>query len=259
MAQQILPPIFRLCEPIDGLTSEQIASALGLDAAKFRSHSTDLPATQHDPFAAGPSDLARYADCTLLQVWCVGCNQTGSIRGLVSDGTDGASEPGDWRGAAGPLCCGGCGNRLEVWAIGNALTFGMRKHTKEYYTACLQCDEASCRATSRSISTHVKRDDAGLPLFPACTVSRCRGKMQKTRTDRALHTQLLYYASLFDETAARAKAAAAGKRCPEGWNEPPPLDVTDASALRSLLAKVRTELDASAFDRVDLAALFASV
>ena len=30
-----------------------------------------------------------------------------------------------------------------------------------YYTAALQCEEPSCRDTSRSLSTHVSRDDAG--------------------------------------------------------------------------------------------------
>eukprot|EP00962_Isochrysis_galbana_P001330 scaffold342_cov106-Isochrysis_galbana.AAC.1 len=259
MAQQLLPPIFRLCEPIDGLTSEQIAAALGLDAAKFRSHSADLPSAQRDPFAAGPSDASRYADCDPLHVRCGACGQAGAVRGLVSDGSDGVSEPGDWRGAAGPLGCAGCGGRLEVSSVRDALALGMRKQTKEYYTACLQCDEASCRETSRSLSTHVSRDEAGLPLFPACTVARCRGKMQKTRTDRALHTQLLYYASLFDEAAARAKAVIAGKRRGEEWREPPPLDAADAAALRSLLSTVRTTLEASAFDRVDLAALFAGM
>ena len=35
MAQQLHPPIWRLCEPIEGIESAQIAECLGLDPAKF--------------------------------------------------------------------------------------------------------------------------------------------------------------------------------------------------------------------------------
>ena len=36
MAQQLYPPIWRLCEPIQGLESAQIANSLGLDPEKFQ-------------------------------------------------------------------------------------------------------------------------------------------------------------------------------------------------------------------------------
>jgi DNA polymerase alpha subunit A len=38
LSQQIHPPIWRLCEPIDGLDSAQVAECLGLDPAKFQTY-----------------------------------------------------------------------------------------------------------------------------------------------------------------------------------------------------------------------------
>ena len=38
MAQQLHPPIWRLCEPIDGLDSAQVAECLGLDPSKFHTY-----------------------------------------------------------------------------------------------------------------------------------------------------------------------------------------------------------------------------
>ena len=37
IAQQVLPPVQRLCDPIDGTSPAQIAEQLGLDPAKHRS------------------------------------------------------------------------------------------------------------------------------------------------------------------------------------------------------------------------------
>ena len=39
LGQQLHPPIWRLCEPIDGLDSAQVAEALGLDGSKFQTFS----------------------------------------------------------------------------------------------------------------------------------------------------------------------------------------------------------------------------
>jgi len=259
MAQQLHPPIWRLCEPIDGITSEQVAECLGLDATKFKSHSlsNDGGALPRDRLAA-PSDLQRFADCEPLSVRCAACKTTAPLKGLLSDGTDG-TPPGEWIGASGPLGCGACGARLPRTAVSNALTLAMRKAIAAYYTAPLQCDEPSCCERARSVSTHISRDDAGLPLFPACTVARCRGRMTRTVTDRSLHTQLLSYRSLFDVGAAKTKAVAEAKRRGETLGEVPPLSPADAADLSHLAGLVRARLDASAFDRVDLASLFSRV
>ena len=58
--------------------------------------------------------------------------------------------------------------------IQNALSLAMRAQMVKYYTAPLQCDEPSCRESSLSLSTHEAKDEAGMRLFPMCTVPRCK-------------------------------------------------------------------------------------
>lgn len=44
LSQQIVPPVSRLCEPIEGTSMAVLAEKMGLDASKFTSHvSTGVP------------------------------------------------------------------------------------------------------------------------------------------------------------------------------------------------------------------------
>ena len=52
-----------------------------------------------------------------------------------------------------------------------------------------------------------------------CYAMRCKGRMRKTYNDKQLHTQLLYFKSLFDAKAARAAAAESMKQ--QGKEEDP--------------------------------------
>ena len=62
MAQQLHPPIWRLCEPIEGIESAQIAECLGLDPAKFHraemASSAAEGASAYQNSAASARDLA---------------------------------------------------------------------------------------------------------------------------------------------------------------------------------------------------------
>jgi len=125
--------------------------------------------------------------------------------------------------------------------------------------APLQCEEPSCRDQSRSLSTHVARDDAGLPHFPACTVPGCKGKMLKTVPDKRLHTQLLYLKSLFDVEWGAKKMDAEAKR---KGQLPPSCELpeeVDAALLAKLTADVKAELNRSAYNTVDFASLFSAM
>ena len=122
----------------------------------------------------------------------------------------------------------------------NALDLAIRKEVRGYYTAGLQCEEPSCRESSRSLSTHVARDDAGMPVFPACTVPRCKGKMLKRYSDKRLHTQLLFFKTLFDVEWARAKVEADCKRRDMPVEAAAThLEVEDAALLGSLKKQAR--------------------
>lgn len=262
MAQQLHPPIWRLCEPIEGLDSAQIAEWLGLDPSKFHTVAIDHAQKARDERALGATstELQRFATSKPLAVRCAKCAATLPLRGLLSiygDAENGASAANEWLGARGALSCSACGEKHSAARLHNALALALRAHVKDYYTAPLQCEEQSCRESSRSLSVHVSRDDAGLPLFPACTVPRCKGRMCKTVTERALHSQLLFFKSLFDVKWAEEKVKADNKRRPEGAKQvPSALEKSDRKLCDDLWQQVENELVRSAYDSVDPVRLF---
>lgn len=125
-----------------------------------------------------------------------------------------------------------------------------------YYTAPLQCDEPSCRELSCGLSTHIARDEAGLPLFPACTVPRCKGRMHRTCTDKALDVQLRYYARLFDVDWSKQQLERDNKRRADKVPYVAP-SYEDERALSQLCAQANRALNLSAFHTVDFSSLLA--
>ena len=138
----------------------------------------------------------------------------------------------------------------------NSLTLAIRREITKYYTAPLQCDEPSCREMASGLSTHMARDEAGLPLFPACTVPRCKGRMCKSVTDKSLHTQLLSFKCLFDVKWAHEKLEQDNKRRSEKIT-PSGLSHEERGAFDELAAQADRALMASAYNTVDFNALFA--
>ena len=141
----------------------------------------------------------------------------------------------------------------------NALALAIRKQVKAYYTAGLRCEEVSCRDQSRGLSTHEASSDAGAAPFPPCTVPRCKGRMLKLHSDQKLHTQLLFYKTLFDLTWARKKATNASKRKSDAQPILPhePL-AEDVERLANLEKQAAGALRASAFQNVELGHFFPS-
>jgi len=261
LAQQLHPPIWRLCEPIDGMESSQVAECLGLDPAKFLTYNpTSANADRaRDELQLTATELKRFSDAEPLLVRCSGCKDALPFRGLIGQGAPGStlSASAQWLGSKA-LCCSGCGEKYNATRLCNSLTLAIRKHVTTYYTAALQCDEPSCRDTSRSLSTHVARDDAGMPHFPACTVPGCKGRMCKTYTDRRLHTQLLFLKSLFDVAWSEKKMEVEEKRSgiPAHVEK---LPAEDEVLLEKLCGDVVAALDKSAYNTVDFGQLFACV
>ncbi|KAL1526185.1 hypothetical protein AB1Y20_014913 [Prymnesium parvum] len=258
LAQQLHPPIWRLCEPIEGMESSQVAECLGLDPGKFLTYNPTGTAEQsRDEMQLTASELQRFADAEPLFMRCNSCTQTLPLRGVIGHG-NGATGSTEWLGGRA-LCCAQCGEKYSPPRLANTLALALRKHVARYYSAPLQCEEPSCRDTSRSLSTHIARDDAGRPHFPACTVPGCKGKMLKTHTDRRLHTQLLFLKSLFDVDWGIEKMQADAKRrgqLPPTFELPGELDQV---LLEKLTNDVSKTLKTSAFNTVDFSNLFASV
>ena len=204
----------------------------------------------------GSAELAKFANSKPLLVPCShkDCKEPRPFRGILGQG-GGQLAGGDWIGAKA-LACSGCGNGYGKVKLQNALQMAMRKEIAAYYAAPLQCDEPSCKECSSGLSTHVARDEAGMPIFPPCTVPRCKGKMCKTYTDKQLHTQMLFYKSLFDMKWSKEKVEQDNKRRADKL-VPPQMALEEEETFKALTRQASESLDMSAFHTVDFQTLFA--
>lgn len=75
LAQQLLPPIARLCEPIEGTSQAQLAACLGLDSSRFHKTYMNADGEEDDDFAikALVPPAERYKDAVKFPVQCLTC------------------------------------------------------------------------------------------------------------------------------------------------------------------------------------------
>jgi len=254
MAQQLFPPIWRLCEPIQGLDSAQVACCLGLDPEKFQMHANSSGESHaNNDELQMPSDSSKFMDVKPLLIYCDVCGQSLPCRGLTGHGirpvTHDAYDASPTGSGAKALLCAHCNAPYTLARLHNALSLAIRREVGAYHSAPLECDEPSCRSISRGLSVHVSFDDAGSLLFPACTVPCCKGRMRKTFSEADLHTQLVFYRTLFDIDRANKKLGAEKANAMSLYPD-------QEAALNSLKMKVDAVLGRSAFHTVNIGAFF---
>ena len=85
LAKQILPPIERLCAPIDCTDSARIAECLGFDPRLFRSVGPISPSEKIiEPLESKISDDERFRDADQLVLKCLSCSGEHTYTGLSS-------------------------------------------------------------------------------------------------------------------------------------------------------------------------------
>eukprot|EP01038_Epipyxis_sp_PR26KG_P011762 gene11762-15739_t len=190
LSNQILPPISRLCEPIEGTSSAIISEKLGLDASKYARSSAHNEDFLDDQWGFTPKcmmdDSERFKDCFKLKVTCSSCKQENEVRSIMD--INSANKSG--------LCCTNCGslyyglrNARDCYCyISNRITLLVRDCQKKYYDCWLRCDEHSC--SNRTMQQPIKGN-------LRCSAD-CHGRMTQEYDESMLHTQLKYIESLFD-------------------------------------------------------------
>ena len=89
LTQQILPPVGRLCEPIEGLSQGLIAQRLGLDSAKYAQRSVfggdDLNDDQLINYVpeSFKSDEERFRTARKLKIQCLSCGTEDDFKGVL--------------------------------------------------------------------------------------------------------------------------------------------------------------------------------
>jgi DNA polymerase alpha subunit A len=201
LAHQILPPIGRLCEPIEGMSQQALAGILGLDVGRY-SNNTRSSADQDEDVtlnftpASFLSDTERFKDVEKLRLFCHACGKENDVPGVfhtVMDPVSGTPILASGLNCTNPDCIRptfwGQKNQFECTArMMNAMTFWVRGLTNKYYEGLVRCDEAGCGLETRQLSV------AG----GVCLRRGCNGRMLSVDTERDMHNHLKYLESLFN-------------------------------------------------------------
>ena len=89
LTQQILPPVSRLCEPIEGLSQGLIAQRLGLNASKYTQRRSVGDGEMNDDELVNyvpesfKTDKERFGDVKKLSLTCSACGVGSEFPGLL--------------------------------------------------------------------------------------------------------------------------------------------------------------------------------
>ncbi|KAG2067603.1 hypothetical protein BDR04DRAFT_1104760 [Suillus decipiens] len=181
LANQVLPPIERLCDPIEGTDRARLAECLGLDPGRYRISGSMPAGSALTTLDSLVSDAERFRDVAPFLVRCRGC--AGQM----------AFPPVYDRDASillssGPTCPA-CSAPLGSASLQTQLEVQIRSFVARYYEGWVVCEDQACAYETRSMRMYGWR--CGAP-------AGCKGRVQFKYGDTELYTQLRYFSTLFD-------------------------------------------------------------
>ncbi|KAN0062591.1 DNA-directed DNA polymerase alpha catalytic subunit pol1 [Thecaphora frezii] len=279
LALQILPPVERLCDSIEGTDRSRLAECLGLDPSKYVSVTSGGAgggAGAEREFVTLDSqipDEVRFAECKPLVLRCAACREASMFYGPLhtpkkaADGTGPVANEANVIGRDGIRCRRAeCGERLPLASVVIQLELAIRGYIGRYYAGWTECNEASCGAKTRMASVYARRcvamRDVNRPSVEADEVSgggvhgaaTCKGRTEQVYRDKQLYNQLLYLESLVDAERIRERAKALVVRGKE--DEVLATLDTNAGELRTMKEAVAKYLEKNGRRYVKLSALF---
>ncbi|KAJ3994278.1 DNA polymerase family B-domain-containing protein [Lentinula boryana] len=237
LSQQILPPVQRLCEEIEGIDRAHLAECLGLDVNKYRGayatgSSEDKSFTSLDSLK---SDKERYKEVHVFSVTCKNCKATFEFKPL--------NDPNCCLRPEGALCLS-CNAPLSHPSLQAQMETQIRKELALFYQRSVVCSDQTCGYKTRMMGIYGR----------ICLRPGCLNKVAFEYSDEKMYTQLRYYAFLFD--GERAVKNAAGTAELESVNA---LAARHSELLRYMSSCARKYLDEYAWRWVDLNHLFGTM
>jgi len=184
--QQILPPILRLCEPIEETDGYKLSKYLGLDASKYQAN-TFLNTNYDTNTFTSESYSSKTEDFKNAEKWkpcCCHCKQKNEFS-LIR-------EMGDIPKSG--FICPNCNGNMSYGSLASQLHCSIRNHIKRYNNNILFCDDV-CLNRTRQISVHGRK----------CLYPECHGNMIHEYSDKELFIQLEYYLDLLDVESFKNK------------------------------------------------------
>ena len=200
LEQQILPPVGRYCDPIEGVQMGMLAHALGLDSNKFKHLNrgnggggiVDDEEDLDDKILRITNPLQKYRDiCSPLKIKCRHCGCKYDFGGVFDFRT---SDAKCGLICATPNCKGivASGDREEqkkdLVSIKNSISLQLWQFINEYYGREWVCLDLSCSFRTRQIPLNGTR----------CPKLGCSASMKESYSASQLFDQLRYFAFLFD-------------------------------------------------------------
>lgn len=178
LEKQILAPVERLVERIEGVDLTRLAKSLGIErhrSYQAQGHTADV----FQPLESTISDAERFKQCDHLFIQC-SCGVAFPFGGIVSSK--------DYSITFNGIQCSRCSHQFTPLQISSQLEHRIRAFISHYYEGVVICDDSTCGLTTKQISVYGKR----------CLNSGCKGVMRYRYSDKALYNQLLFFDSLFD-------------------------------------------------------------
>ncbi len=198
LSQQILPPISRLCESIDGTSQSMIAEKLGLDSSRFNKKITsyadidDGNLVNYKP-ASSLSDEERFKGSEILYLKCKQCSTTSEIQGMFTISSTSNNVIMSGFRCPNQDCDGrdhfGYKSYFDFLSVvTNKINVMVRKHILNHGVKEMVCEDPACGLRTRQLSV------AGC----VCLQRGCKSTMRPAYDAQALDTQLKYLKSRFD-------------------------------------------------------------
>ena len=237
LANQVLPPVARLCGPIEETDAPKLAHHLGLDPKQFQhvQSSAEKAAREEEEEEFDLTELEdeeRFKKCKPLMITCQYCNTNYRFNGILpisnaSSSTSSELNPEQKDDStpssssfipsttlhSGLHCptssCSGLLSKPEdestiYTRLCNTLVLDFRSCISHYYAGWYRCNDSSCsKSRTRDIS---------IAAGNKCNVEKCNGRMEKEVKASELYLQLQYYDTLFDVNRALKQVEVENKR-----------------------------------------------
>ncbi|KZS94508.1 DNA polymerase alpha catalytic subunit [Sistotremastrum niveocremeum HHB9708] len=216
LSQQVLPPIERLCDAIEGTDRARLADCLGLDPGRYRqTTSTEQDERLFGTLDSQIPDKERFKDADELIVRCRKCKTTFAFPPVADRDTPVLTSKG-------PVCLNEeCKAPLGTAGLQLQLEQQIRQHISKYYEGWMLCDDPICDYRGRMTSVYGRR----------CLRPDCRGVASFEYSDLHLYNQLLYYSSLFNSekilNSAKGSHSAEEVQAVVGLNNPFLLEMSE--------------------------------
>ena len=160
LANQIHPPIARLCATIEGTDSSRLAFAMGLDVRKYETLKTS---SYEEPglemLDSQYTDSERFKNVSKWNVKCPSCRVVTEINSVLKENVDGH--------LVSALKCSNeeCGQEFPPSFLQMDLKRQVRKAMNSYLKQVVKCEEATCQMETKFVGVY--------PL--KCLKPRCNG------------------------------------------------------------------------------------